>query len=142
MLGPQYTLVKKYATPPRLERKYAPDAPVHPGVTAKLTHYPRSCAWTRRPNSCSPTPEAHCPCGRATWNGWTTSTSAKGSPTFSCGASLRNRRHVEVTERRTKVDWAHVVRDLEDYPRRPSRFPHQTRAKREPATLATQRPLA
>jgi hypothetical protein len=27
---------------------------------------------------------------------------------------LGNRRHVEVTERRTKVDWAHVVRDLVD----------------------------
>jgi len=27
---------------------------------------------------------------------------------------LRNRRHLEVTERRTKVDWAHVVRDLVD----------------------------
>ncbi len=27
---------------------------------------------------------------------------------------LGNRRHVEVTERRTKVDWAHVVKDLVD----------------------------
>jgi hypothetical protein len=27
---------------------------------------------------------------------------------------LGNRRHVEVTERRTKVDWAHIVRDLVD----------------------------
>ena len=33
---------------------------------------------------------------------------------FLCCEPLANRRHVEVTDRRTKVDWAHVVKDLVD----------------------------
>ena len=45
----------------------------------------------------------------------TTSTSGTEPPTCSSGREpLRGWRHVEVTERRTKLDWAHVIKDLVD----------------------------
>jgi len=56
------------------------------------------------------------PCAR------TTSTCVAGQPISSSGRHvpewgyepLANRRHVAVTERRTRTDWAHAIRDLVD----------------------------
>jgi len=67
------------------------------------------------PNNCSQTSETQYLLNLDNQNGSIMSTSARVLPTFSCFSEpFRGQRHVKVTNRRTRLDWAEAMRELSD----------------------------
>ena len=114
---------------------------------APTTRAGRWSAWTRPASSSSAMPAHRAWPSRASRRGTTTSTSATGRPTCSWSPSRSEAGGTStVTERRTKADWARVIKDLVDVrypdaerivlvhgqPEHPHARPRSTRRSRRP----------
>src|SRR4029453_15594875 len=73
------------------------------------------CAWTRPAASCSPRSPRPTRWRQARQPARTTKTRGVGFATFFRGTEpLAGRRQVMVSDRRTRIDWAHCIKDLVD----------------------------
>ncbi len=80
---------------------------------APMTRATPKSVWMRSQSNFSGTPALPCRWSRQELSGETTNTSGVVNVFLFC-EPLRGRRWVDVTERRTKVDWAHQIKELVD----------------------------
>jgi len=84
-------------------------------IRARMIRRDHSSVLMRHPSNSSPRRARRSRCGRGSRRATTTSTSATVPQTCSCCLRpLEGWRHVKVTERRTAVDYAHVLKDVSD----------------------------
>src|SRR6516164_8811459 len=84
-------------------------------ISARTIRRSRSSAWTRHQSSSSPRPARPCPLSPDDLRATTTNTSAMVRPACSCYLTpLEGWRDVKVTERRTAIDYAQVLKELSD----------------------------
>ena len=82
-------------------------------IPARTIRSGRSCVWTKHQSNSSPKPVRRYPFSRGDPHGMTTNTSATARPAL-LFAPLEGWRDVKVTERRTTIDYAKVLKDLSD----------------------------
>ena len=83
-------------------------------ISARTIRSAPSSVWTKPAVRCWPTPAIRCPWPRADRPATTRSTRKGVVNCFLVSEPLRGWRQVRLSARRTRIDWAHCIKDLVD----------------------------